>query len=241
MDINELLNRRTDLSTFLVHLTRAGGGHTARQNLESILGAHCIQARSIYGHLKAKLAADGVDMGSQKTVCFTETPLEYSYLMLEEIPDRDVRFEPYGVALTKRLGRERGVNPVWYVDISPGHDWLTKNLNSLADQFLAQQEQLADLAKIFPFVEHMGNGRTAHGGGYRKEFWLEREWRHIGNFNLPARIICLCPEEEFAHFGALMQELGIDGPCLDPRWSLEHIIARLAGYSRDQVQILRND
>ncbi len=107
-------------------------------------------------------------MPSQKTVSFTETPLEYSHLMLEEIPDRDVRFEPYGIALTKRIGRERGVNPVWYVDISPGHNWLTNNLNRLAEQFLAQQEELADLAKIFPFVEHMGNGPGAQGAATEK-------------------------------------------------------------------------
>jgi hypothetical protein len=115
-----------------VHLTREGGGQTARQNLESILRARCIQARSIYGHLKLKLAEDGADMPSQKTMCFTETPLEYSHLMLEEIPDRDVRFEPYGIALTKRIGRERGVNPVWYADIFARHNWLTNNLNRLA-------------------------------------------------------------------------------------------------------------
>jgi hypothetical protein len=103
-----------------VHLTREGGGQTARQNLESILRARCIQARSIYGHLKLKLAEDGADMPSQKTMCFAETPLEYSHLMLEEIPDRDVRFEPYGIALTKRIGRERGVNPFGMRTFSPG-------------------------------------------------------------------------------------------------------------------------
>jgi hypothetical protein len=160
--------------------------------------------------------------------------------MLEELDDRSFRFEPYGIALTKRIGRERGINPIWYVDISPGHDWLTTNLDSLATQFLAQPAKLSDLAKIFPFVEHMGNG-PKQSGGYRKEFWWEREWRHIGSFPLPGRIICLCPEEDFAHFSRIMEDVNQKGVCLDPRWSLERIIAHLAGYSRDGVEILRSN
>jgi hypothetical protein len=38
MDIRDVLNRRTDLSTFLVHLTRdIGDGYTAMQRLISIV------------------------------------------------------------------------------------------------------------------------------------------------------------------------------------------------------------
>jgi hypothetical protein len=27
----------------------------------------------------------------------------------------------YGIALPKKLGRERDINPVWYIDTTPGH------------------------------------------------------------------------------------------------------------------------
>lgn len=55
MDIQRLLARRTDLSTFLVHLTRDGPGETAKQRLISILTSHTIEARSPFGHAVSKL------------------------------------------------------------------------------------------------------------------------------------------------------------------------------------------
>src|SRR5689334_15224853 len=119
MDLPEILNRRSDLSTFLVHLTRDYKGASAKDNLESILRDRCIRARNVYGYLRSRLARQGRDMDSQRTVCFTETPLEFTYLLVENIENRNVSFAPYGVAITKRIGRRTGVNPIWYVDITP--------------------------------------------------------------------------------------------------------------------------
>jgi hypothetical protein len=47
MNLNDILNRRNDLSTFLVHLTRKYEEVAAKSNLESILRDRCIKARSI--------------------------------------------------------------------------------------------------------------------------------------------------------------------------------------------------
>jgi hypothetical protein len=47
--IEELLHRRTDLSTFLVHFTRSYNRRSARNNLVSILRDRRIEARSVYG------------------------------------------------------------------------------------------------------------------------------------------------------------------------------------------------
>jgi hypothetical protein len=41
--------------------------------------------------------------------------------MLGQIEGRSVQLEPYGIAITKKLGRKGGVNPVWYLDMTPGH------------------------------------------------------------------------------------------------------------------------
>jgi hypothetical protein len=49
MKITDVLARRTDLSTFLVHLTRDANGRTARQNLDSIIQDNLIEARSPFG------------------------------------------------------------------------------------------------------------------------------------------------------------------------------------------------
>ena len=37
-------------------------------------------------------------------------------MLVAEIENRQFSFAPYGIAITKRVGRERGVNPIWYID-----------------------------------------------------------------------------------------------------------------------------
>ncbi|MBX9771721.1 MAG: hypothetical protein K2X29_10135, partial [Candidatus Obscuribacterales bacterium] len=54
--------------------------------------------------------------------------------MTQEIQGRRIRLAPYGVAITKVQGRRYGLNPVWYLDITPGHDWLTTPVNSLVER-----------------------------------------------------------------------------------------------------------
>jgi hypothetical protein len=132
MDIREILNRRSDLSTFLVHLTRDSAEVGAAENLRDIIKTRRIEARSVFGHLRRRLGEIGKDLDSQKCVCFTETPLEHAHMLVAEIDERKFKFEPYGIALTKKIGRQRGIDPVWYVDITPGHEWLTGVLDSLA-------------------------------------------------------------------------------------------------------------
>jgi hypothetical protein len=49
MKIKEMLDRRTDLSTFVVHSTRRTGDRNARANLESILRQRRIRAVNAMG------------------------------------------------------------------------------------------------------------------------------------------------------------------------------------------------
>ena len=51
-NIEELLHRRPDLSTFVVHLTRNHQGRSARENLLSILQDQRISARTPLGMAK---------------------------------------------------------------------------------------------------------------------------------------------------------------------------------------------
>ena len=180
MNIERLLARRTDLSTFLVHLTRAGDSQTAKQRLISILQGQTIEARSPFGPAVQRLKNANQPTRSQNCVCFTETPFEHVHILTSQIDGRDYRFEPYGIAISKKQGRKRGVNPVWYLDITPGHNWLTVPLETMMDAAIATGNYASQpLARLTPFIEQMGSGRRAIGdGGYRKEFWWEREWRH---------------------------------------------------------------
>lgn len=249
--IQEVLARRGDLSTFLVHLTRSRQEITALDALKAILNDFEIKAQTPMGHAcstleshylsrKVRAKRDGTPekkealkeaehwLASQRCVCFTETPLEHVALLAQEIEGRNCSFEPYGVAITKAQARRAGANPVWYVDITPGKDWLSKDINALVSEAIKGGNFASHpMARLAPFIEQMGSGPSGSGpGGYRKEFWWEREWRYCGDFSLPSRLLVLCPEAEWRELGKL--DAGVK--LLDPTWGLDRMIASLAGF-----------
>jgi hypothetical protein len=235
--IREILHRRTDLSTFVVHLTRGRDGRTGLQNLASIARGNRLEAGRALGWAKAQDNPDTPAEMSQRVVCFSETPLEHIHLMLGPMePGRDVVMEPYGLALTKLAARKLGINPVWYVDITPGRDWTIANaLDQLRDSQIEHAEEggrdfgVYDMARLFPYFEQMGTGDT-----YQKEFWWEREWRHVGPVTLPDEgVIWLCLANEHDELEA-QAEREIR-PWIDARWGLEAIIAHLAEIDPGEV------
>ena len=233
MDIQDLLARRSDLGTFLVHLTREyPDGTPAKENLKSILDDRVIEARNSYGSAKSRLtelkADTSANLDTQKVVCFTETPLEHIRLLTRKIQGRRFKFGPYGIAITKRVARRSGVNPVWYLDITPGHDWLTNPLQNMIDaETRAKTFMESDIAKLTPFIEQMGTG-----SGYFKEYWWEREWRHAGDVHLVMKLIVICPEQDYDEVtDSLLPKL----PFIDPDWSLEQIIGKLAGFESEDI------
>lgn len=232
--IGEVLNRRTDLSTFVVHLTRSRAGNSARNVLDSIIKSRTLRAESAMGWAKEHDKPSDPDAQSQRVVCFSETPLEHIYSLVAEIEGRSVNLEPYGVAFTKMVARRSGINPIWYVDQTPRRIWkITAALNELKQQAVdTGYFHSQPIAEITPYLEQMG---TWASRGTRKEFWWEREWRHVGNLSLPfQKLIWLCPEDEIAtltdHDGDPLRE-----PVIDPRWGLEQIIAHLAGFKAADI------
>jgi len=230
VEIGEVLNRRADLSTFLVHLTK---GDQPKDALLSILRDHRIRAQSPMGWAKVEATSLGPDAeATQKVACFSETPLDQVYSLFADIARRQVKLKPYGLAFTKMVARGKGSNPVWYVDMTPGHSWtICAALNSLRSDACAADEAAFvahPATAIFPFCEPMGtwNGRRQH------EFWWEREWRHKGDFWFGDSEIALvlAPEADHAEF-----EAEVPGKVIDPSWSLERMIAKLVGLSADQV------
>jgi len=232
MDIRDVLARRSDLSTFLVHFTRdIDDGKSPRQNLKSILRSQTIEARTPFGPAVSLLTEK--DIESQKCVSFSETPLEYLYCLTQKIPKRRFKLSCYGLAFAKMAGRKKGINPVWYVDITPGHDWLMNPINDLIKHTRDRSRRFrrTPLSKICPFIEQMGSGLGASGYGYRKEFWWEREWRHRGDFKFfwSDLVFGLCPENRIEEFEELTRKPARKIRFVDPRWSLEKIIAHFAG------------
>ena len=230
MKITDVLARRTDLSTFLVHLTRKTDGETrALDNLVSIIEDNMIEARTPFGPAVQLLTQAGQPTNTQRCVCFTETPLEHVSLLAQPIDGRDIEFEPYGVAITRKQGRKEGVNPVWYLDMTPGHDWLTNSVALVVKEAIARGAYTdSPMACLTPFMDWMGDW----GNGNRKEFWWEREWRHHGDFTLPSSFIVLAPEDKHEDLFPVL-EFASPATCVsyvDPAWSLEQIIGRLAGF-----------
>ena len=140
---------------------------------------------------------------------------------------RLIALEPYGLAFTKARARELGLNPVWYIDQTPtGRDWLTNPINNLVEGAINSGPfATSDIAALTPFFEVMQpkSSKTS-----MKEFWWEREWRHVGNleFRLSDIALGLCPEDEVDYFEQLT---GVKVRFVDSRWSIERIIAKLAG------------
>jgi hypothetical protein len=223
--IEDLLNRRSDLSTFVVHLTRDGAdGALAKDNLKAILRGLKIEARTPMGWTGG---LTGRDLDSMKVVCFSETPLEHIYSLCAAIANRRIHLSKYGVAFTKVAARQRGANPVWYVDMTPGRTWhAAAALNDLRDAAVKTGDFASQpAAKVLPFAEPMGSWTSS--GGRRREFWWEREWRHHGDFSFESKEVALvlCPEGDIAEF----ERESPGWKVVDPAWSLERIIARLAG------------
>jgi hypothetical protein len=152
---------------------------------------------------------------------------------VQRIPKRKFRLSPYGLAFTKMKARELGANPIWYLDITPGHDWLMNPINQLIESEMKRRRRFrnAPLSKVTPFIEQMGSGTGQSGYGYRKEFWWEREWRYRGDFCFPIQDVALgfAPESRIEGFEKYTAKLGRKIPFVDPRWSMEKTIARLAG------------
>lgn len=179
---------------------------------------------------------------TQQTVCFTETPLEHAWMMCRPIAGRRFKFNGYGLAFTKTFARGRGVNPVWYLDISQrGHEWLTEPVRRLVDAAEASATSkdtgatdgsvlaFADILQLTPFIEQMGP--TTDG---RKEFWWEREWRHVGDlaFTPDHVVVAFAPEDQQSSLRARLTEATTDWyedlTFVDVNWGLERIIGALA-------------
>jgi len=176
---------------------------------------------------------------TQKAVCFTETPLEHTWMMLEDIDGRSVQFQPYGLAITKTTARKSGCNPVWYSDITPGRMWPITSVNSMINDAVQRatvdgkvdSTALSDepVFQVTPFFEQMGPTNYSP-----QEFWWEREWRHIRDYHLsfPSRIVAIfAPAEDHKYLRKDLADINEPWgrrPILDPRWGLERMIAALA-------------
>lgn len=239
--IEDLLHRRNDLSTFLVHLTRDHGDRSASENLMSILRSETIEAVNALGMARTLDSERTTRRTTQKVACFSEVPLEHTWMMARPIEKRKTSLAPYGVVFSKTTCRRMGANPVWYLDTSVGHRSLTKAVRTLVDAASAddpsrestskaEKRQREAILELTPFIEQMGRLRFG-----RKEFSWEREWRHAGDFAFaPNHVVAVfAPEAEHTDLENEIADLSDTWsermvPLLDPGWGLERMVAALA-------------
>lgn len=222
VEIADVLNRRADLSTFLVHLTR---GDDPKASLMSILSDGRIRALSPMGWAKDQVPNLGASAEkSQKVVCFSETPLEQN-VREYRAPTRQVQTVRPG--LHQNGGSTEWRQPRLVHNVMSGqYSTHATSLSALRAAACVDEETFTrhPAASIFPFIESMGTGNR----GVPHEFWWEREWRRVGDFVFPDDEIALvlCPEADHHEF-----ETMIPGKVIDPKWSLERMIAKLVGLS----------
>jgi hypothetical protein len=244
-NIRDVLHRRTDLSTFVVHLTRQHSQpeweqqHSAQDCLYSIATDRRIRALKPHGWAKDQDNPQDPHAQSQRVVCFSETPLEHINSLVVPIAQRKVPLAEWGLVITKMVARKAGVNPIWYVDMTAGQQpqWeISLALDALRIQTIAAPEgfHTHPAAMIFPFFEVMGTWRNVEPPS-RKEFWWEREWRKRGDFvfGLDQIAFWIVPEIEQIAFQAFIGQLDATAKarCIDAKWGMEEILARLAEQS----------
>ncbi|QEM25743.1 hypothetical protein D6M20_02580 (plasmid) [Rhodococcus qingshengii] len=233
-NIKDLLHRRSDLSTFVHHFTR-GTPADCEASILNMLATRTLNARTPYGMATHLDGLTYLTPATQRTVCFTDTPIEHSWMMVRDIAGRSWDFQPYGIVFSKEYARTKGCHPVWYVDAFGPPPSMASTVWQLIENYrlafmatpAAYPLETLDVLRMAPFMEPRMNG---------KDFVWEREWRHRGDFNFesPANVVAVFAPE-VNHFllrpkiNALGPEWGQrDVPILDPRWGTDKIIHALS-------------
>jgi len=239
MHIREVISRRYDLSTFVVHLTRDFNGIEAKENLKSILSRGMIEARTVMGIAKSYVEGCDISETTQRAVSFSEAPLDQLWsFVVETDPPRQIQLSKFGIAFPRQVARKRGINPVWYIDKTVGRRWLhgpdgsDRPLNRLIEKTPPGTFYRNPMCEICPLIEPMGTWERR-----QREFYWEREWRKRGSlsFQLKDLAFGLCPEEEIEYFEEWAKELRGHSRrkyplrFVDPTWGLEEILAVLSG------------
>ena len=137
--------------------------------------------------------------------------------------------EPYGLVFTKIVARSKGALPVWYVEADSPQ---MRAIDRLRHEAWKMEDDWAEHpgAQVFPFIETMGTG-----AGWQKEFWWEREWRHVGDYRFDRHgelALVVAPEE---HHELLRSKYPGVRARIDADWSLERVIASLLGLDPSTV------
>jgi hypothetical protein len=231
-EIEDILHFRTDISPFLVHLTRDLGALTAPAALYSIIDDGCLKCSlnpisdvrfGIHFSEVNDLTADGFF----SAICFTETPLNEIHSLLE-IENRQIDLAPYGLVFLKENLANKGVSPVLYINNKNGDkDPVFVALGSLTSSHRDEALELLPLFAVYgKKIKGVGAGRHSPG---KNEFIWEREWRYPFvkgdlEFSEEDVFIGLCPHEQIDDFEGLCSNIKFVDPTRNMKWYADKLI-----------------
>jgi hypothetical protein len=237
-DINDILNFRTDISPFLVHLTKPKPrpfphrDRPAHYILEKILEERSLVAgqTSVSDARFGMYTADLNDDERRElfgAICFTETPISEIHNLLE-IEGRAVDLSPYGLVFLKEQLQSRGVSPVLYFNNFAGD----KDPIFQALCGLVETDRDAAL-EVLPLMSVFGERVRAPGAQQVPpgivDFRWEREWRRPSargplEFDEEDIFIGLCAHKHIDRFEAVLPEIGFIDPRRNMKWYATKLI-----------------
>ena len=226
-EIKEIIDKREDLSRFVVHLTRDdrkdNHGATARENFEEILAERKIQAFN--PHCIFNKWLDDLPRrikGQFRVACFTEIPLHQLHLLIQPIKGRAIKLEPYGFVFYKEFVISKGAQPAIYINSYDRNLQLRNAVNELFE--LAKVRGFKDnFHKLFPFLNAMHE---------KYDFTWEREWRIVKElkFSFKDLVCVILPRDKEKGLRLKFARYGI--PMIFPGLTYEEIIGILAVQQR---------
>lgn len=221
--IKEVLSERTDISRFVVHLTKNTEDGNALENLVSILREREIRGGNHHCLFSPILRNEEEDLQKRfHVVCFTETPLDKIHL-LTEITNRKVNLDPYGIVFKKEKIRKSRGNPVFY--IYEENQLLIRYLKNQYKEFIREyydEEMLGDFLTLGSIINIVKKGHDFH--------W-EREWRvrRRLRFSYNEVYAVIAPHNKHENIKEL---LGINElnyiPFIDSKWNYEEMLERIS-------------
>jgi hypothetical protein len=227
----EAVRNRSDVSRFLVHLTRNNKaeyprtGGTARETFEAIMREKKIRAKGIHCLHGRQLKLQPLEISRQcRVVCLTETPLDEIKHLTEVY--RAIDLENYGFVFPKSFLLAKDAQPAIYVNGYCLGSAQRKRFDKIL-QVAIDGKFKGTIWRTLPFVNVMHDGH---------DFAWEREWR-VGatiDFRLSDLVCVILPEDE-EDLREQMTKNGI--AAIDPNWSHERMVEELSRQQRRTRQI----
>ena len=218
---------RTDLSRFVIHLTRDDtddfdeDGASAAENFKTI-----VEERKIYSFQPHCLYSDKIPEKHENkfwVCCFTEIPLSELHLLTRHIKGRRYQLSEYGLVFSREFLISKGAQPAIYINSYHKNVWLREAADSIWEIAERNDFQNCNIWRILPFLNAMHE---------RYDFTWEREWRICGDLAFaPEDIVCVTLPED-GEEELRRKFLGRGVPVISPGWSTERIVSEFSNQAR---------